>query len=217
MAISKRKKAKSIAKGRPPLLKASVTTLSAKATRTLIRSHHNLHKRYSVALARGDYESANRIEKQIQDDGGIKKYQQASTVGQSVSRGGDSSKILVEWLEPIFEKGDSSYRVLEVGALSIQNAIAQVPKIEIDRIDLHSQHADIREIDFMDLAIPLQPEEKYDIISLSLVLNYVPTAEGRGDMLRHSTHFSKAARRRRCVRSLYFVAMHLHCPNRCHA
>jgi 25S rRNA (adenine2142-N1)-methyltransferase len=57
------------------------------------------------------------------------------------------------------------------------------------RIDLNSQGPGIEKQDFMERPLPTCEDERFDIISLSLVLNYVPDAVGRGDMLKRITKF----------------------------
>lgn len=82
--------------------------------------------------------------------------------------------------------------MLEVGALSPQNACSRPNIFDMQRIDLHSQHPSILEQDFM--ARPMPAEEKldvegFDIVSLSLVVNFVPEAAGRGEMLKRVEKF----------------------------
>ncbi len=182
----KSRTSKSVTRGRPPLAK-STTTLSAKATRTLIRSHHNLRKAHAAALANSDTAKVASIEAEIESNGGLDSYQLASVIGQSSPRGGDSSKVLCKWLQTEFSEAPAKnerLRMLDIGALSVQNACSKVPCLDIDRIDLHSQAPEIREIDFMDLPIPVSEAGKYHLVSLSLVLNFVPEAYARGEMLR---------------------------------
>lgn len=57
------------------------------------------------------------------------------------------------------------------------------------RIDLNSQGPGIEKQDFMERPLPATDNERFDIISLSLVLNYVPDAPGRGEMLKRITKF----------------------------
>ena len=83
-------------------------------------------------------------------------YQQASAKGQDIHRGGDSSKFLVQWLKdvPIEQP-----RLLEVGCLEVDNAIAKYVNSHhgsIRRIDLKSRDPRIEEQDFMTLSIPAQ-------------------------------------------------------------
>ncbi len=187
MAVKKPKpkKPESLTCGRPPLAKPQSTTISSKATRTLIRSHHTLQKAYKQALKDGNDIRARELEAEIAASGGLTKYQLASTQGQAAERGGDSSRVLVEWLQPVFEEArgrGERLRMLEVGALSTKNACSRVSCLDVRRIDLKSQEVGIEEIDFMNLPVP-DSGEKFHTISLSLVLNYVPDPASRGAML----------------------------------
>src|SRR5438270_7369849 len=93
------RKINGITHGRPPLLKTRSATLSSKATRSIIRSHHKLHKEHAKAVQQGDTARANDLERAINDNGGLHSYQIASSLGQSSARGGDSGNVLVEWLK----------------------------------------------------------------------------------------------------------------------
>ncbi|KAK5091966.1 25S rRNA (adenine2142-N1)-methyltransferase [Exophiala xenobiotica] len=170
---------------------------SSKATRNLINKHHQLHKSRAAAVAAGDHKHVGEIDGQLQQLGGLEAYQAASLTGQDKDRGGDSSERLVEWLRKYNLVGPTrtklGLRVLEVGALSSQNAISRMvgKGVEIvKRIDLNSQEPNVIEkADFMTFPISDACAVKYDIVSLSLVLNYVPDAAGRGEMLRRTTSF----------------------------
>ncbi|EGC45067.1 conserved hypothetical protein [Histoplasma capsulatum var. duboisii H88] len=218
----------SISHGRPPTaIRKPAASLSAKATRTLIRAHHQLHKARARALAEKNEALVRDLDRQIAAHGGLESYQLASKKGQSKERGGDSSKVLVEWLAPVFEelnlqwrkpqnqgggasgangtgdgKGDPKaekgeetprrpppLRLLEVGALSTSNTCSRVGLLDVTRIDLHSQEKGILQQDFMERPLPTCDEEKFHIISLSLVLNYVSNSASRGKMLKQTTAF----------------------------
>jgi len=200
MAISKRSSSnrnkKSLSHGRPPTAKKSTPSLSAKSTRGIIRTHHQLHKRLAQAKKDGDGSKIYELEEQIQANGGLKLYQQASITGQSSSRGGDSSKQLMNWLQIGGISSDSvreKLRMLEIGALSPNNACSTSGIFEITRIDLKSQHSDVEEQDFMQRPLPTDEADKFDILSLSLVLNYVADAAARGEMLRRTCAFLKSS------------------------
>jgi len=194
---SKGTRRRALASGRPPRVKPP-TSMSKKVTRTLIRTHHNLEKQRAQALVAGDTAAALEISKQIEQHGGIKMYQQASLLGQAKDRGGDSSKVLIEWLQAIKPSlhaegvvlgGMKQFRMLEIGSLSTSNACSKSGWFEIERIDLNSQAEGITQQDFMERPLPKDSSEQFDIISLSLVLNYVPDAIGRGDMLERTLKF----------------------------
>lgn len=211
MARTSKSKGASLQKGRPPLKAGLTKTVgpnsgqrdtinprrkSSRATRTLIRAHHQLQKSRAAAVTAGDESLIREIDSKIQELGGLEAYQAASLTGQDRDRGGDSSEKLVDWLRGyglIGPKVDSRLQVLEVGALSSKNAISNMIGKgikSVKRIDLHSQEPDhIEEIDFMDLPVPHSDVDKYDILSLSLVLNYVPDVSLRGEMLRRTTRF----------------------------
>ncbi|KAI5304435.1 hypothetical protein KEM56_006495 [Ascosphaera pollenicola] len=197
MAVKKqprqKKKLGSLAHGRPPTIRPAAPSLSAKATRTLIRSHHQLHKARAQAVANNDHAAVREIDREIEALGGLESYQLASKKGQSKERGGDSSKVLLDWLKPTLKKLDGErLRVLEVGALSTTNACSLADELEVTRIDLHSQEKGILQQDFMERPLPTSDADRFHIISLSLVLNYVPEPAGRGEMLLRTTRFLNA-------------------------
>ncbi|KAI6824157.1 nucleolus protein [Hortaea werneckii] len=193
--FSKGHGASGISKGRPPLAKKPTAALSAEKTRQLIRTHHQLNKELAKAEALGDHEGATELKKRIEAFGGLESYQQASIQGQAKDRGGDSSVILMEWLKPAAASEQANpprLRLLEVGALSTKNACSKSAIFDIERIDLNSQAEGIKQQDFMERPLPSSDSERFDVISLSLVLNYVPEAEGRGEMLRRTCQFLRA-------------------------
>ena len=200
MAIPKRgpsnRNTKSLSHGRPPRAKKSVASLSAKATRKIIQTHHQLQKRLAQATKDGDESKSHGLEEQIRENGGLRSYQQASITGQSLLRGGDSSRQLISWLQDGNVSSDPARgkpKMLEIGALSPNNACSRTGIFEMTRIDLRSQHSDIKEQDFMQRPLPTGEPDKFDIISLSLVLNYVADAAARGEMLRRTSAFLKSS------------------------
>lgn len=184
---------KSLSHGRPPTAPTRSPSLSRNARRKIIHTYHLLQKDLTEALKTSDESKIEALEKQIDANGGLTAYQHASIIGQAADRGGDTSKQLMEWLQ----KGDivpvSAMRhlsMLEVGALSPNNACAKAG-LQMTRIDLKSNHRDIEEQDFMERPIPTSDSDRFDIISLSLVLNYVPEPDARGEMLRRTCSFVK--------------------------
>ncbi|KAH7348067.1 putative methyltransferase-domain-containing protein [Pyrenochaeta sp. MPI-SDFR-AT-0127] len=197
MAVKKRQK--TLSHGRPPASRPK-ERMTSERSRTIIRTHHHLQKEHAAALKRGDSKLAEDLSLAIEKNGGIKLYQAASKQGQAKDRGGDSSKILVDWLQQsqLLHSNARSrkstemapLKCLEVGALSTTNEISKFPNIiDMTRIDLNSQGSGIEKQDFMERPLPMTDGERFDIMSLSLVLNYVPDACGRGEMLKRVAGF----------------------------
>jgi 25S rRNA (adenine2142-N1)-methyltransferase len=197
MAVKKR--SKSLSAGRPPIDRPK-ERMTSERSRSIIRTHHTLQKERAAALKRGDAEAVAKTSQALEKHGGIGIYQAASKQGQAKDRGGDSSKLLIDWLQQskiINSKAPDSNKVavaplrcLEIGSLSSKNEISRKSGvIHMTRIDLNSQGPGIEQQDFMERPLPSSDDEKFDIISLSLVLNYVPEATGRGDMLKRITDF----------------------------
>ncbi|KAL4883106.1 putative methyltransferase-domain-containing protein [Aspergillus karnatakaensis] len=191
MAIKKQKNKRPalLSHTRPPTVRKSHAALSAKATRSLIRSHHTLLKQRAQALKMGDTASVARIEAEIDARGGLESYQIASKLGQSIDRGGDSSKVLIDWINPALRETTYKLRVLEVGALSTKNACSRHEHLDVTGIDLNSQEPGILKQDFMERPLPHDDSDRFHIISLSLVLNYVPDPVSRGEMLKRCVPF----------------------------
>lgn len=191
MGTIKKKSLKSLSAGRPPMAKAS-RTMSRKASRTLINKHHQLEKQLRRAAEQGDSGQQRLLKEEIEKLGGLDKYQKASLQGQSHDRGGDTSKILMQWL-PLSQIPQLTRkpRMLEVGALSTTNACSVSGLFDMVHIDLNSQEPGITQQDFMERPLPTEEGERFDIISLSLVINFVPNAADRGRMLARTLSFLK--------------------------
>ena len=175
------------------MARLSKRSMSRKASRTLINQHHQLEKKLRQAVQKGDQQAEAAVAAEISILGGLDRYQQASLQGQSNDRGGDTSKVLLEWL-PLSTLGgaDSKARMLEVGALSTRNVCTSSGIFDMVHIDLNSQEPGILKQDFMARPLPRSEDEKFDVISLSLVLNYVPEPEERGRMLLRTTSFLRS-------------------------
>ncbi|KAL8855212.1 MAG: hypothetical protein Q9221_000118 [Calogaya cf. arnoldii] len=202
-ANKKRRKPLLLSHTRPPST-TKTPSLSSQATRSLIRRHHTLQKQFHAAILNGDSASAGKLQAELEASGGLQKYQEASIQGQSSERGGDSSKVLIEWLNELLSQhghnhiaGSGRLRVLEVGALKVDNACSRSGIFDVTRIDLHSQHPDIQAQDFMQMPVPSSDalgDEGFDVISLSLVVNYVGDAFVRGEMLKRVSDFLRSSK-----------------------
>lgn len=190
MAKAKRVK---LSSGRPPILKPQVASITRKASRTVINKHHQLEKARVLAAKQGDQAKSAAIQAEIEALGGLDQYQKASLQGQHKDRGGDSSIVLLEWLglnkKSAKLEGTNRLRMLEVGALSTANACSRSGCFDMVCIDLNSQEKGILQQDFMERPIPTLNSERFDVLSLSLVVNFVPDPVGRGNMLRRTLSF----------------------------
>lgn len=205
MASNKQRRPHLLSSTRPRNFKPK-PSLSLHTTRTLIRTHHTIRKQLSSALANCNDIEAKDLQAQIDAAGGLARYQQASIQGQSVQRGGDTSKVLIEWLSESAltstPSGESrgKLKMLEVGSLRTDNACSKSGLFHVTRIDLHSQHAEIKKQDFMDMPIPRAADleqEGFDIVSLSLVVNFVSNPIERGEMLKRVEAFLRPSELRR--------------------
>ena len=57
---------KSLSSGRPPNVTKPKASLSSQATRTLIRSHHQLNKKLETAKSKGNDAEVEELQKQIE-------------------------------------------------------------------------------------------------------------------------------------------------------
>lgn len=170
---------------------SSSSSSNPHASRSVIRRFHVLLKRQHQ-LQQGPTtapisQELTEIDNEIQQLGGLSAYQRMSAIGQGNDRGGGSEKVFIEWLHEIGErdqrKGQKKLRLLEVGALKPDNYEPCSSWIENTPMDLRSRHVSILEQDFL-LMDETESWEKWDAISLSLVVNFVPDAKDRGRMLK---------------------------------
>lgn len=176
---------------------ASTSSSTPLLTRTIIRRFHVLLKQ-QAQLRNSHLGDANTtqalsdVERQISELGGLEEYQRLSAVGQGTDRGGGSEKVLIGWLKDmgLQKRCPPKVKLLEVGALKPDNYRQCSSWIDTTPMDLRSRHPSIMEQDFL----LLDKEEhggKWDMISLSLVLNFVPEARDRGRMLQLAHEFLK--------------------------
>ncbi|OBZ84581.1 25S rRNA adenine-N(1) methyltransferase [Choanephora cucurbitarum] len=186
------KKAK---KKQPITLKTQPTTTtkfkqSRVETARLIRRFHVLNKELAKCRAEAEIDRAQEqtILEAMESMGGLDWYQKASQLGQSKSRGGDSSKWLIQTLKQHSTKKVETLRVLDIGAVAPDN-YKPYPWITAKPIDLNPQHPDIEKQDFLEMKPPTTDQDKFDIVCLSLVINFVGDPKARGRMLIHTRNF----------------------------
>lgn len=114
--------------------------------------------------------------------GGINAYQKASKLGESRSGGFNSAKWVIKMLKECNFRGFSGkIRLLDVGALACN--YKKHTWIDCTAIDLNPQNSSVIKADFLTLPT----HEQYDVVVLSLVINFEGDATRRGDMLKLCT------------------------------
>ncbi|TIB34684.1 hypothetical protein E3P84_01694 [Wallemia ichthyophaga] len=189
MALGKKNKKKT------PITGVKSQSLSSKKTKSIINSFHLLLKKKKTIK---DPNQLSEIDNEIEKLGGMAAYQHASTIGQSSSRGGDSSHVFIAWLtelgvkrEYLGSEGRDKMALLEIGALVHNNYESERKWIDTELIDLKSNHPIIREQDFLQRPLPRNEDDRKDAVSSSLVLNFVPTPVERGQFLIRLNTFLK--------------------------
>lgn len=103
---------------------SSSGSVSRKVTQSIISNFHTLLKQKAIVkrqLQAGpddDGKLKQRLEElelKLKENGGLEAYQAASRLGQTDDRGGDSSKVLVEWLKG--GKGNAQIQAYELHPL----------------------------------------------------------------------------------------------------
>ncbi|KAJ2162267.1 25S rRNA (adenine2142-N1)-methyltransferase [Coemansia sp. RSA 552] len=178
---------------------------------TLIKEYSKLGARRSQLADLKDIAETEAQIQQIAEEmarmGGLDWYQKASLLGQSKRRGGDTSRWLVPKLRDLglHQRKDGKLRLLDVGALSCLNYAQERAWIDVVPIDLNSQEPGIRQLDFLDIEIGPEPpvagagpddedsassskfHTPFDVVCLSLVVNFIGDPAKRGDMLRQGS------------------------------
>ena len=141
----------------------------------LIAKYHTLEKQIARASPR---ERAALLAEQ-QALGGLQVYQDQSTTGGAPIRGGESGKWCVKILKQIWPLA-RPVRLLDVGAIA-GTAYAKWPTfVHVTSIDLHPRADHVIQSDFFEYPIPSSPEDCFDLVGLSLVINFVGDLHKRG-------------------------------------
>ncbi|RKP13344.1 hypothetical protein BJ684DRAFT_6253, partial [Piptocephalis cylindrospora] len=171
---------------------------TSSTTRSLIRRYHTLTKQMGQTQ---DPEEKARLRKEQEDLGGLEAYQRASALGASKERGGDTSRWLVRQL---LQRGCKDQvkalgrplRLLDIGALSADNYARESSWINVMAMDLNSRDPRILQGDFLQWPAPISPEETFDVVCLSLVVNFLGDPIQRGNMLLRVREFLRPPSRK---------------------
>eukprot|EP00041_Stephanoeca_diplocostata_P021444 m.499675 g.499675 ORF g.499675 m.499675 type:complete len:290 (-) comp21827_c0_seq2:1988-2857(-) len=166
------------------LISRAVPTKNAparKRTKT-ISTFHMINKQLAAAERNGDKAEVSRLQNLLHGIGGLETYQRSSVKGHTQTSA-NTAKWLISTLKSLDHsqvRTDPPLTLLDVGALDAN--YEKTKWINADAIDLNSRHPKVQAIDFFDF-VPQPPTRTYDIVALSLVLNFVPDPRQRGAML----------------------------------
>ncbi|KAJ3297385.1 hypothetical protein HK104_000556 [Borealophlyctis nickersoniae] len=141
--------------------------------------------------------------------GGLHAYQKASLKGGNEKQGkGACGTWVVKFLkrekDTLLDGGEGKLRLLDVGAVSGTTYVRQSSWIDTTSIDLNPQHPRVIKQDFFDRPVPRTEAERFHVVCLSLVVNFVGDVWQRGQMLLH-------ARNHLLPNGLLFLALPLPC------
>lgn len=168
----------------------------------LIANYHSMLKRIASVDTDPAFptKASKLIRKQILqaqlDSIGIDRYQEASRIGEIENGGYDCSEWVLSKLRALSSSGprvseqSNSLKVLDVGSI-VHRFPATIPDssfaLNVSSIDLNPCDPDglVERADFFDFSTRVLSDNlpKFDVVVLSLVLNFVGKAEDRGKML----------------------------------
>ena len=153
----------------------------------VIAEYHALEKRIARTAPGKDLELLKAEQLRL---GGLEIYQKASLTG--AAQYGETSKWLMQQL-----KGRSipkrlagkRRRLLDVGAIAGTSYSAYLDTVDPTYIDLNPQASHVVQADFLEFPLPADPTGFFDVVCLSLVVNFVGSIPDRTAMLRRAHDF----------------------------
>ncbi|GAA95295.1 uncharacterized protein L969DRAFT_45021 [Mixia osmundae IAM 14324] len=151
-------------------------------TSQLIARYHALEKR----LAREtDAIVRAQLKAEQEELGGLATYQDSSLQGSDKTKGGQTAKWSVKQLIEL--QGKISMRVLDVGAIEGTAYAKQSTWLDVTYLDLNPRADHVIKGDFLTFPPETdKQEDKFDMICLSLVINFVGDIKARADMVRRA-------------------------------
>lgn len=148
-----------------------------------IAKFHTLLKQLEQAKTA---EEKDEIQAGLDSLGGLAQYQAWSLTGSAKSGQTPTSKWCMEALNAVYthDRNLPKFRVLDVGAIT-GTAYSKYRWVDATYIDLHPQGDNVQKYSFFDYPVPTKKEEQFNMVALSLVINFVGDVRKRGEMLRH--------------------------------
>lgn len=164
--------------------KVAKSTASATEHAKIIAQYHALEKQ----IARAPPNERARLIAEQRALGGLTAYQDQSTTGGAAVRGGESGKWCVKVLKELWPLS-RKIQLLDVGAIAGTAYTAWPGLVQATSIDLHPRAEHVIASDFFDFPVPMDDAHMYDVVGLSLVLNFVGDLHRRGAMLMHAHQY----------------------------
>ena len=167
------------------------TKPSIRKDKNLINKYHALKKIEEAIKKDTSLSNVDKSRKLLQLSskmeklGGLEAYQKASRLGETRNGGFNSAKWVLKQLKVHNIRptsGDNKLKLLDVGALD--SNYRKQTWIDCTSIDLNPQSRSVIKADFLKLD---SSKTKYDIVVLSLVINFEGNPNRRGDMLTFCT------------------------------
>ncbi|KAJ8328289.1 hypothetical protein BDV3_005550 [Batrachochytrium dendrobatidis] len=176
---------------------------SLKQTQQLISTFHTLNKQLElVKTIPNNKVEQLEIQSKLDALGGLHAYQRASLRGGDMRKGwGATGKWILPYLKTehlkIFNQLQNlnsnnkvnKLRLLDVGAITGETYERHASFLNVTSIDLNSQSPKVIQQDFFKRPIPTNDDERFHVLCLSLVINFVGDPAARGLMLSLSRSF----------------------------
>ena len=149
--------------------------------------------------ARASKEAKARAKATLEAMGGRDAYQEASALTTARHRTAKWTFSVLTRRNRRPKRGERALKTLEVGAINTDLMSAKF--LDVRAIDVKSRHPKIEQLDFFDMPVEA---ESYDVIHSSMVVNCVPTAELRGEMIARTATLLRP-------KGLFFMMLPLRC------
>ncbi|KAI9600729.1 hypothetical protein H4Q26_000520 [Puccinia striiformis f. sp. tritici PST-130] len=162
----------------------------------LISEFHRIEKRLSQAKL--DPITRHKLILEQKKLGGLEAYQTASKIGGAVENGGETGKWCAQTLINLGLRPSgpanaiNKITLLDVGAIDGKSYAKYTDWISTTSIDINPiDESIVARCDFFQFPIPKTEDQKFDVVCLSLVLNFIGDLKKRGEMIKRARKFLK--------------------------
>ncbi|KAA1107066.1 hypothetical protein PGT21_001132 [Puccinia graminis f. sp. tritici] len=177
----------------------------------LISEFHRIEKRLSQPKL--DPLTRHKLILEQKKLGGLEAYQTASKIGGALENGGETGKWCAQTLIELGFRPSgppptiNKVTLLDVGAIDGKSYAKYTDWISTTSIDINPiDESVVARCDFFKFPLPKTEEQKFDVVGLSLVLNFIGDLKKRGEMIKRARKFLKPAGK-------LFIVLPLACLN----